>query len=119
MAPGAALVLLLTGPATNLASAFVISKQLGRIGTATYFGGIAVGSLLAGSMVQWLAPAWNLGAVDLSTEALPFWLGAASAVLLLVAIVSPWLVNRMRRAPAHTQQSAEAPRRDRHERLHH
>jgi uncharacterized membrane protein YraQ (UPF0718 family) len=32
MAPGAALVLLLAGPATNMASALVISRQLGKTG---------------------------------------------------------------------------------------
>lgn len=101
MAPGAALVLLLTGPATNLASAVVVSKQLGRVGSIIYFGGIAIGSLVAGAIVQWLAPTWKLGQVELETGTLPVWFGVAAAILLLAAIVIPWLGKRLQRKVRH------------------
>lgn len=91
MAPGAALVLLLTGPATNLASALVISKQLGKAGTAIYLGGLALGSLLCGLVVQALAPAWKLGDIQLHEEFLPSWLANGLAILLLAVIILPWL----------------------------
>jgi uncharacterized membrane protein YraQ (UPF0718 family) len=94
MAPGAALVLLLAGPATNMASALVISRQLGKTGTMVYFGGVALGSLLMGALVQWLLPAWKLGSVGPHGPVFPAWMGEALAILLVAAIVVPWLRNR-------------------------
>ena len=95
MAPGAALVLLLAGPATNLASALVVGRQLGSRATAVYFAGVAVGSLAAGALVQWLAPGMKLSDVSLSPGGLPPALGTALAVALLAAIVVPWVRGRM------------------------
>jgi len=96
MAPGAALVLLLAGPATNVASLLVISKQLGKTGTIVYFSGVALGSLAVGALVQWLLPAWELGAVGHQGPVLPLWLGETLAVLLVAAIVLPHLRGRRR-----------------------
>jgi len=103
MAPGAALVLLLTGPATNLASALVISRHLGKAGTAVYLGGVAVGSLVCGLLVQAFAPAWELGEIQFHEEILPHWLTVGLAVLLLLVIVLPWIHKKWqsrRRPPA-------------------
>lgn len=97
MAPGAALVLLLTGPATNLASALVISKQLGKAGTAIYLGGLAVGSLLCGMVVQALAPNWKLGSIQVHEEFLPYWFANALAISLLAVIIIPWGYRYWRR----------------------
>jgi uncharacterized protein len=94
MAPGAALVLLLTGPATNLASAIVISRHLGKAGTALYLGGVALGSLLCGILVQALAPAWKLGDIQFHDEFLPAWLLQVLAVSLLAVIVLPWIYKK-------------------------
>jgi len=95
MAPGAALVILLAGPATNLASAVVISRQLGARNTAVYLGGVAVGSLAAGATVQWLAPDLKLSVVSLAPEGLPAALSVPLALALLVAIVVPWLRKKL------------------------
>jgi len=97
MAPGAALVLLLTGPATNLASALVISRHLGKLGTVIYLGGVAVGSLLAGLAVQLMAPTWQLGDIQHHEGFIPLWLAEGLAWLLLVAIILPWLYRRWHR----------------------
>lgn len=98
MAPGAALVLLLAGPATNLGSALVIGRQLGTRATAVYFAGVAVGSLAAGAAVQWLAPGLQLSDASLAPGGLPPALGTALAVLLLVAVVLPWIRRHLNRA---------------------
>lgn len=50
--PGAALVFLLAGPATNAAALAVISKILGTKSTVIYLSGIIVSSLLLGFMVD-------------------------------------------------------------------
>lgn len=94
MAPGAALVLLLTGPATNIASALVISRHLGKAGTAIYFGGVALGSLLCGMMVQVFAPAWKLGDIQFHEGFLPHWLSEGLAILLIALIVLPWIYKK-------------------------
>jgi hypothetical protein len=91
LAPGAAFVLLLAGPATNLASAFVIARQIGRAGTAIYFAGVALGSLLAGAAVQWIAPALSLAGAPQEQVAIPGWAGVGSAALLVLSVVVPKL----------------------------
>jgi uncharacterized protein len=94
MAPGAAVVLLLVGPATNLASALVISRHLGKSGTAIYLGGVAVGSLLAGSIVQMMAPSWKLGEIHHHGGIWPEWFCQALGVLLLATILLPRIYRK-------------------------
>jgi len=48
VSPGAALVFLLAGPATNAASLAVFRRNFGKTFVRTYLGGIAVGSLACG-----------------------------------------------------------------------
>jgi hypothetical protein len=48
MSPGAVLVFLLAGPATNVASFVVLGRELGRRGLLVYLLGIAVGSVAFG-----------------------------------------------------------------------
>lgn len=48
LSPGAALVLLLVGPATNIATILIVARELGRRVVAIYLGVIAGASLLFG-----------------------------------------------------------------------
>ena len=57
MCPGAALVLLMAGPATNIASIVVIGKVLGKRATAAYIGSIIAGALAAALVIDYLLPA--------------------------------------------------------------
>ncbi len=52
LGPGAALVLLLTGPATNLATLGVVRGMLGSRGLAAYLGGIFSAALAGGLLVE-------------------------------------------------------------------
>lgn len=54
LSPGAALVFLLAGPATNAASFTVIAKLLGKRSAFIYLGTIIVCSLVLGVFVNWL-----------------------------------------------------------------
>lgn len=54
LSPGAALVFLLAGPATNAATLTVISKHLGKAATATYLSIIALSSLIIGWLINHL-----------------------------------------------------------------
>jgi len=50
--PGAALVFLLVGPATNMTTLLVVSKLLGRRALVVYLGGIVLTALAAGLLVD-------------------------------------------------------------------
>ncbi len=58
--PGAALVFLLAGPATNLGSLTVLLKFLGARVVAIYLASIVVVTLLAGYALNWIYAAWQL-----------------------------------------------------------
>lgn len=60
--PGAALVFLLAGPATNAAALSVISKILGKKTTVIYLSGIIISSLLLGFAVDAIYSLTNLAA---------------------------------------------------------
>ena len=56
LSPGAALVFLLAGPATNLATMVVVSRDLGRRGLVIYLITIAVVAVIAGIAVDAVLP---------------------------------------------------------------
>ncbi len=55
LSPGAALVFLLVGPATNMATMVVVARDLGRWALAMYLGSIAVVSIALGLVVNVVA----------------------------------------------------------------
>ena len=57
---GAAIVFLIAGPATNVATLAIFSKVLGRRIAAVYLGTIIVTSFLFGAAFQWLFPGASL-----------------------------------------------------------
>jgi uncharacterized membrane protein YraQ (UPF0718 family) len=92
LSPGAALVFLMTGPATNAASFATIWKAMGRRTALTYIASVAGCALLSGLLLDY----FDAG-VDFAVGARPGWMlpsavkYAAAAVLLAVlgyAIVS-------------------------------
>jgi len=89
VSPGAALVFLLAGPATNVASLIVLNNQFGRRVLAGYLGGIAVVSVLMGLILDAII---GPGAMTAVVEASPIMGGGASVleiaatVLLLVLV---------------------------------
>ncbi len=99
ISPGAALVFLLVGPATNIGSLGVLRKQLGRRTLTVYLAAISIVALLSG---------WALNVVlagrgiSLTTRALeepfvPAWIKAAGAVVfLMLTVVS---LQRLRLLP--------------------
>ncbi|MCF2947537.1 SO_0444 family Cu/Zn efflux transporter [Paraglaciecola aquimarina] len=57
--PGAALVFMLTGPATNIATLMVIKKELGKRELGIYLVGIIVSALFAGLLLDYLFGQFN------------------------------------------------------------
>ncbi len=112
VSPGAALVFLLAGPATNVTSISVLLGILGKRATAVYLSSIAVFSVLAGFLLDRAYVFFGVSARALagkSAEILPHWLSIACAAALLALSVRP-LLQRFRgdgsRAPGKTKSEA-------------
>lgn len=101
LSPGAALVFLLSGPATNATTITVMARTFGPALTGVYVGAIAVCSLAFGLLANWIYTLLGfdihavLGQVN---ETMPAWFERASALLLLGLIARALLEQRRRRA---------------------
>lgn len=97
VSPGTVLVFLLVGPATNIASLILISRELGQKVTAVYLAGITVSSIVMGLILDGLIS--NMGFTVIAEigdrqRMLPDWLALSSAIILLILAV-PFLRNRV------------------------
>lgn len=92
VSPGAALVFLLVGPATNIAGLALISRELGIRVTAVYLAGLSVISIAMGLLLEYLlqTTSWQvdvrLGEANMLLPVLLTW---GSAILLLVLAIKP------------------------------
>ena len=92
VSPGAALVFLLVGPATNIAGLALISKELGIKVTAIYLAGISVISVAMGLLLEYLlqSTTWQIDVrLGEANMMLPMLLSWGSAILLLVLAIRP------------------------------
>jgi hypothetical protein len=97
VSPGAALVFLLAGPATNMASLTVLVGTLGRRATAIYLSSIAVCSVLFGLIVDQIYAHWGISAqamVGQASEVVPMWAHWAGALMVLLLSIKP-LYNKI------------------------
>lgn len=90
MSPGAALTLLLVGPATNAASFVVLGREFGRRLLAVYLTGIAVVGVAFGVLldVVWGPDAVRIGAVQAAVELGGSWIDQLSAIALGLLILA-------------------------------
>ncbi len=117
LSPGAALVFLITGPATNSAALVTLWKVLGRRATILYLVTVAVGALATGIAVDALVGSGLVplsALVDAAAASAPahehhhagglgWWIGRiAAVVLLLVLACALWWPRRRERAEAET-----------------
>ena len=91
LTPGAALVMLMAGPACNVASILVINKVLGRRTLVAYLASIILGSILFGIAIDALLPAaWFVPTLSASAisheEHLSMFSIASTAILALLLI---------------------------------
>jgi uncharacterized membrane protein YraQ (UPF0718 family) len=92
VSPGAALVFLLAGPATNMASLTVLVGTLGRRATVIYIASIAVCSVLFGLMVDQIYAHWGISAqamVGQASEVIPLWAQWTGALFVLLLSIKP------------------------------
>jgi copper chaperone CopZ len=92
LSPGAALVFLMAGPATNAATITMIGKVMGRKTLIAYLSSIIGGALLFGFIINEFLPAswFMMGAHHhhAHDQMLPSWLGYSSSILLGLLIIN-------------------------------
>ncbi len=99
VSPGAALVFLICGPATNAATITTLWKFLGRTAALIYLGTVFIGSLLAGWILNLLYTSTSTAQVAHQHDILPPWFMHASAVALLLIVINSCWPRRARRQP--------------------
>lgn len=85
ISPGAVLVFMLTGPATNIATLGVVGKELGKRSLVAYLIGVVGTAVVFGLATDYLVAAYGLSVQPLSAgdhEVLPHWLSVSSAIVL-------------------------------------
>ena len=100
VSPGAALVFLMTGPATNVTSLTVLTSVLGNRATAIYLAAIAICAVVFGLLVDWVYAAMGISAqavVGQAGEAIPYSVELVGAIFILALSVRPvWRFIRSR-----------------------
>jgi uncharacterized membrane protein YraQ (UPF0718 family) len=92
VSPGAALVFLLAGPATNMASLTVLGSLIGRRATALYLAAIAGTSIVWGLLLDGIYAGLGISAqasMGQAVELLPFEVQLAGTVIVLLLSVKP------------------------------
>ena len=92
LSPGAALVLLMAGPATNMATMLVINKVLGRRTLATYLITITAGAIGFGLLIDYALPAeWfsnitHRHVAGCCNVAAPWWQTTSSIIFIILLV---------------------------------
>lgn len=92
VSPGAALVFLLVGPATNMASLTVLGNLIGKRATALYLAVIASVSVICGLLVDGVYTRLGISAqatMGNATELLPFEVQLTAALVVLMLSAKP------------------------------
>ncbi|WP_293630412.1 permease [Shewanella sp. CG12_big_fil_rev_8_21_14_0_65_47_15] len=85
VSPGAVLVFMMAGPATNIATLGVVTKELGKRALYGYLGGVLGVALVAGALVNYLVAAFGfevMPQIGEQHQMLPEWLVATSGIVL-------------------------------------
>ncbi|MBN1926544.1 MAG: permease [Prolixibacteraceae bacterium] len=93
LSPGAALVFLMAGPATNIATLTVLWKELGKRSTMIYLATIIGGAVFFGFLIDILLPvSWfKVSEGHVHHHFLPGWIGALSAVILTLLVLNVYV----------------------------
>ncbi|MDP3644991.1 MAG: SO_0444 family Cu/Zn efflux transporter [Bacteroidota bacterium] len=104
VSPGAALVFMMAGPATNVATITVLAKTMGKKSLFIYLGSIIGGAIFFGMLINWLIPAdFILSKMNhdhgdgMAHEMLPKWVGITSSVVLVVSIIAGYFIERIKK----------------------
>ncbi|HAK96659.1 MAG TPA: hypothetical protein DCM87_17120 [Planctomycetes bacterium] len=94
VSPGAALVFLMTGPATNAATIATVWKLMGRRTAGIYLGTVAVSALACGVLLDWIIVASGTEAYCHGFLELPPLVRTACAAALLIVLGAAMLPRR-------------------------
>jgi uncharacterized membrane protein YraQ (UPF0718 family) len=92
VSPGAALVFLLAGPATNIASLTVLTGVLGKRATAIYLTTISVSAVFFGLVVDRIYAWFGLSAramIGQASEIVPMWAGLIGTLIIMFISIKP------------------------------
>jgi uncharacterized protein len=115
VSPGAALVFLLAGPATNIASLTVLVGILGKRAAALYVGAISVCAVIFGLLVDKVYAGLGISAMAVAgrvSDVMPHWIEWSATLFLLCISVKPVgraLYRAMRKAAHFRTRSADPP----------
>jgi len=94
ISPGAALVFLITGPATNAATLAALTRMLGKGAVAVYLATVAVTALASGLLLNLLLPhGLPVAALEHAHAAMPTPWRSAAAVILLILLARPLILR--------------------------
>ena len=92
VSPGAALVFLLVGPATNVTSLSVLFGLLGKRATAIYLVMLSLFAVLSGLTVDMIYNSLGISASAIAGQAgevIPYWLQLIGALIVVILSVKP------------------------------
>ena len=92
VSPGAALVFLLVGPATNVTSLSVLFGLLGKRATAIYLVMLSVFAVLSGLAVDMVYTSLGISASAIAGQAgevIPYWLQLIGAIFVVILSIKP------------------------------
>ncbi len=105
VSPGAALVFLLTGPATNAVNISTVSSIIGKKFTVLYIGVVAAVSLLLGGVLNYLSIQLNLSEhMHHHHEILPSFLRYTGTFVLVILLIYYYVSKRIAEAKEISQQ---------------
>jgi len=95
MTPGAGLIFLIAGPATNAATISFVGGKLGKKAMISYLVSIIITGLLFGFLIDhiWIISGKNISIFTSSMKMLPVWIKTASAVMLIILILRAFLLK--------------------------
>lgn len=105
ISPGTALVFLMAGPATNIATMGVIYKELGRRSLMAYLTGVGVISLMSGYLVDYLLQNWKIDVqaqLSASHNIVPAFIAWTSLLLLIAVAVKLKLPKKVNSTTLHS-----------------
>ena len=118
MSPGTAMILLIAGPATNVASITVVKKVLGSKTTLLYILSVVVGAIICALIVDlvlpdhWFAIAQTEVAMCHGTHTTAWWQIASSILFVLMfinAFVQPYIQQRKTKSKQTTSAVSATP----------
>jgi len=92
ISPGTVLVLLLAGPATNMATIAIINKEMGKVVMLVYLLGISISSVAFGLLTDFVVGSYQIdinAQIQGAAEIVPQWIAVFSVLLLFVSAIKP------------------------------